>query len=290
MFAKLLIGIKSSLRYLRGHKAATFGLIITILFALMAAVGPNVIPLDLSSDFANRFQLPSLEHPLGTDFAGRDVLAQVVHGSRDCVSMAFFAGIFTTLFGVFVGILAGFLGGWVDTVLMRLVDILLTIPTFPIMMVFAVMLRVKDPVSIGLVLSLWAWAGLARAVRAQILSLKEREFIEAAKLLRLSTPHILFSELMPNLMSYIVLNFIRAMRGGLTAGVGLMFLGIIPYSPYNWGVMIDLALKKTGSIYVPRGLFYTLSPMIAIILFQYGLLCLGRALEEIFNPRLRAHE
>jgi len=204
---------------------------------------------------------------------------------------ALLTGIFAVGIAVVVGILAGFVGGWVDVVLMRLIDVLLTIPQFPIMMVFAAVFRVKDPISIGAILAMWMWAGLARAIRAQILVLREREFIEAAQVLRLGTWHILFHELMPNVMSYIVLNFVRIVRGGLTASVGLMFLGLIPYSPTNWGVMLNMAVFQSGAIYImPGGLPYLLVPMGAIILFQYGALCLAYGLEEWFNPRLRAHE
>jgi len=273
------------------NRRALVGFVITSFFLFMAAIGPLVVPLDLSSNYSERFQLPSLKHPLGTDWIGRDILQQLVHGSRDCIGTALLTGIFAVGIAVVVGIFAGFVGGWVDVVLMRLIDVLLTIPQFPIMMIFAAVFRVKDPISIAAILAMWMWAGLARAIRAQILVLREREFIEAAQVLRLGTWHILFHELMPNVMSYIVLNFVRIVRGGLTASVGLMFLGLIPYSPTNWGVMLNMAVFQSGAIYImPGGLPYLLAPMGAIILFQYGALCLAYGLEEWFNPRLRAHE
>lgn len=283
-------GLAKFSRFLLSNRRATIGFAILVFFLLMATVGPSVVPLDLTSHYAQRFQLPSFKHPLGTDFVGRDVFQELVHGSRDVLVTAFLAGLFAAAIGVIVGSLAGFKGGYIDMVSMRTVDVILTIPHFPIMMVFAVLFRVKDPVSIGLVLAIWMWAGLARDIRSQILSLKEREFMEAARLLNLSTSHILFRELMPNLMSYIIVNFVRMVRGGLTASVGLMFLGLIPYSPTNWGMMLNLAVFQAGTIYVPTGIFYILAPMGAIILFQYGALLLAYGLEEWFNPTLRAHE
>ena len=278
------------LRFFRGNKRALFGLFLTLLFILMAVIGPYVVHLDLTTRYSERFQPPSIKHILGTDFVGRDIFAQIVHGARDVIAVAFLAALFAVAIGVVMGGFAGFVSGWVDMVLTRIIDVLLVIPSFPIMMVFAASFRVRDPISISFILAIWMWAGLARAIRAQILSLKEREFIEAAQLLGLGSRHIVLKELIPNLMSYIIVNFVRTARGALTASVGLMFLGIIPYSPTNWGVMMNLALFQTGSIYVPRGLFYTLSPMLCIILFQYGLLCVASALEEVFNPRLRAYE
>lgn len=283
-------GIARLFLSLKGNRRALIGLAIWTFFLLMATVGPFVVPLDLTSHYAQRFQLPSIKHVLGTDYVGRDVLQELVHGSRDVMVTAFLAGFFAVAIAVIVGGIAGFKGGYVDMVLMRTVDVLLTIPHFPIMMVFATMFRLKDPISIGFILAIWMWAGLARDIRSQILSLKEREFMEAAKLLRLSTPHILFHELTPNVMPYIIINFVQMVRGGLTASVGLMFLGLIPYSPTNWGMMLNLALFQAGTLYVPSGLFYVLAPMGSIMLFQYGGLSLAYGLEELFNPRLRAHE
>jgi len=282
--------IAEFLRFFTGNRRALIGLVILTFFVLMATVGPVVVPLDLTSRYEERFQLPSFSHPLGTDFAGRDIWAQLVHGSRDVMTTAFLAALFAVGIGVILGSMAGMRGGWVDILLMRATDIMLTVPSFPIMMIFAVMLRVKDPVSIGAILAIWAWPGLARAIRSEILSLREREFIEACRILGLPTRHILFQELVPNLMPFVFINFIRMMRGALTASVGLMYLGIIPYSPTNWGMMFNMAIFQTGAIYVPRALPYLLAPMGSIILFQYGGLCLAHGLEEMFEPRLRAHE
>lgn len=282
--------ITEFLRFFKGNRRALIGLVILTFFVFMAAVGPLLVPLDLTSKYEERFQLPSPQHPLGTDYAGRDIWAQLVHGSRDVMTMAFMAGLFAVGIGVILGSLAGMSGGWVDMLLMRVTDVMLTVPSFPIMMIFAVMLRVKDPVSIGAILAIWAWPGLARAIRSEILSLREREFIEACRILGLPTRHILFRELVPNLMPFIFINLIRMMRRALTASVGLMYLGIIPYSPTNWGMMLNMALFQTGAIYVPRALPYLLAPMGSIILFQYGGLCLAYGLEEMFEPRLRAHE
>lgn len=274
----------------KGNKKALFGLSVLIFFALMATFGPYVVPLKLTTDFSQRFQLPSLEHWLGTDYLGRDVFQELVHGSRDVILIAALAGFFAVTIGVIIGSIAGFMGKYVDMILMRIVDIFLTVPSFPVMMIFAATFRVSDPVSIGIILAVWSWPGLARAIRSQVLSLKEREYVEAARLLKLSKVHMLFGELVPNLMSYITVNFVRMTSGALTAGVGLMFLGLIPYSPTNWGMMLNMAFFQTGSIYVPRALFTILSPMVCIMLFQYGALNFANGLDEWFNPQLRAHE
>lgn len=282
--------ILSFLRFVKRNMQGLFGLTVMVMFILMATAGPHIVPLCLASRWELRFQPPSRAHLLGTDHAGRDILTQLIHGSRDVLTIAVFAAFVAVMIAIIVGGVSGLVGGYIDIALMRGVDILLTIPSLPIMMIFAVMLEVRDPLSIGFILAIWMWAGLARAIRSQILSLKEREFIEAAKLLNLNTRHILFRELVPNLMSYIVVNFVRIMRGALMASIGLMFLGILPFAPTNWGVMLNLALFHTGGVIARGAIFFFLAPLGAIILFQYGSLCLANALEERFNPRLREHE
>jgi len=273
---------------LRRNRMAFIGLLILLFFALMATVGPEVVPLDTTQRFEKRFQWPSLEHPLGTDHVGRDTLQQIVHGSRDVLLTAFLAAIFTTAIAILVGMLAGLQGGMMDALLMLMTNIILTVPSFPVMMIIAAVWKVKDPVSLGLLLSIWTWGGLARAIRSQILSLKEREFIEAARALGLSTFHIVFRELLPNVMPYVAINFFSLMRGAITASVGLMFLGLIPFKATNWGMMLNLAAWQAGAIYVPKALFYFGSPMACIILFQLGAFFFASGLDEVVNPRLRA--
>lgn len=284
---RLYRSIQEPFVILRRNRRAFVGLLILLFFALMASVGPEVVPLDTTQRFDKRFQWPSLKHPLGTDHVGRDVFQQIVHGSRDVLLTAFFAGIFTTTIAILVGMLAGLQGGMVDALLMLLTNVILTVPNFPVMMIIASVWKVKDPVSLGLLLSVWAWGGLARAIRSQILSLKEREFIEAARALGLSTFHIVFRELLPNVMPYVAISFFSIMRGAITASVGLMFLGLVPFKSTNWGMMLNLAAWQAGAIYVPKALFYFGSPMACIILFQLGAFFFASGLDEVLNPRLR---
>ncbi len=278
----------TTFRILYRNKRAFAGFIILLLFLLMATVGPYLVPLDMTARYDQRYLPPSWEHPLGTDFVGRDTFALIVHGSRDVLSIAFLAALFTVAIALTVGMIAGLQGGMLDVVLMLLTNTVLTIPKFPVMLVFATIFRVKDPVSLALILSIWAWGGLARAVRSQILSLKEREFIEAARVMGLSLYHIIVRELLPNIMPYVAINFLYIMKDAITASVGLMLLGIIPFSASNWGMMLNLATKQAGAIYIPQGLYYALSPMVAIILFQLGALFFAHGLDEVLNPRLRS--
>jgi peptide/nickel transport system permease protein len=272
---------------IRRNRWAFSGLIILLFFLLMATVGPYVVPLDMTPRTIKSFQLPSWKHPLGTDYAGRDVLALIVHGSRDVLSIALLAAIFTVNIAVVVGMFAGLHGGAVDSVLMFLANIVLTVPDLPVMMILAVIFKVRDPFSFAAILSFWAWGELARAVRSQVLSLKERQFIEAARALGLSSLHIVFRELLPNVMPFVAINFVTIMTEAITASVSLIFLGLAPFSVANWGMMLNLARWQTGAIYVPKAICYVLSPMVAIALLQLGGVFFSHGLDEILDPRLR---
>ncbi len=278
------------LRPIFKNRRALVGFTILMGFVVMAIIGPLVVPLNLKTNWKERFKPPSLEHLLGTDYGGRDIFQQIVHGSRDVLLIAALSALFAILLAVTIGITSGFLGGAVDVVLMGITDIFLTIPSFPVMMAIAAVLKVRDPFSFAAVISMWMWAGLARSIRAEVLSLKQKEFIEAAKILGLGTFHIVFREIMPNIMPYIAINFITMMRAAITASVGIMFLGIVPFKITHWGVMLNLAMFQYGAVYVPEGVHYALAPLLCIVLLEYGAVSLSHGLEEIFNPRLKTYE
>ncbi|MBU2573867.1 MAG: ABC transporter permease [Elusimicrobia bacterium] len=277
-----------SFTIIKHNRRAFFGLCVLVFFILMATAGPVVIPLDMSQDFLMRFQGPSWAHILGTDFAGRDIFQQLVHGSTDVLTIAFATAFFGSFIAVLVGLSAGLVGGKFDMLMMRIIDIFLTVPNFPIMIIFASIFRINDPISFALVLAAWSWPGLARALRAQVLSLKHKEFVEVSRVMAMPYRHIMFKEALPGLMPYLMINFIDMARGAITASVGIMLLGLVPLSVTNWGMMLNFATFQTGAIYVPSALSYLLSPMLAIILFQYGLICFASGVEEIFDPRLRS--
>ena len=279
--------LSESLGIIRRNTKAFIGLIILLLFLVVALIGPWVVELDMSPDHLNRFQPPSSKHFLGTDYAGRDILALLIHGSTDIMLIAFSTGFFGVLLAVTIGISAGLIGGTYDTVTMRIIDVFLTVPSFPVMAIFAALFRIQDPITFGLILSLWSWPSLARSIRAQIMTLRKKEFVEVAEVMAMSKTHIMFKELMPNMMPYISINFINIAKGAITASVGIMLLGLVPLRAANWGMMLNMAAFQSGAIYVPRALSYILSPMLAIVLFQYSLICFASGVDELFDPRLR---
>ena len=275
------------LRLIRKKKSTFIGFIIIISYILMAMFGPMIIRLDLSANPSEAYAPPSFKHPLGTDYAGRDVLMLIVNGSREVLLVAFLTGLITVVIALLVGMTSGFIGGKVDLVLTTLIDILLTIPGFPLLLVVSIILsKYLNIFTVALVLSISPWAGLARAIRSQVLSIKESTFIEAAKALGLPLRHIIFREILPIMYPYILVNYLFAMLNAIYSQVGLYFIGALPISTMNWGVMMNLA-RSAGAIQGISGLHYLLAPMITIVILQIGLILFAKGADEILNPRLR---
>lgn len=282
--------IYEPLTVLATDKRALAGLVILLFYVSLALIGPYLIPLDLTPNLEKAYLPPSLEHPLGTDPWGRDILAQLVHGAPDMMLVALLAGLITVFIGTLVGIVSGYIGGRVDLTMMTVTDIVLTIPGFPLLMVItAFMIGSRIEVSVVMaaaLLSITSWAGLARAVRSQILSIKREPYIEVSQTLGLSRMHIIFSEIMPNILPYIVMNFILSMIGALYSYVGLMALGLLPYRPGNWGAMLHMAMAVVGTV-TGVGSGYVLAPAAAVTVLQIGLVLFSNGVDKIFNPRLR---
>jgi len=273
-------------KLLKSDKTGYAGFVVLMLILIMAFVGPYFIKMDTTVKLDAIYQAPSLHYLLGTDNMGRDIFSLIVHGGKDVLIVAILAGFFSTLIAFFLGAFSGFAGGKMDTVLMWIVDVFLTIPRFPLLAVLAAVVTLDNNYLLAALLAALSWPGLARAVRSQVLSIKTRDYIEAAKVLDLGTKHIIFKEILPNIMGYVVINFIFSMTAAVYSQVGLIFLGLIPLSGQNWGLMIQFAWVR-GAIFYNGSLMYILAPIIVIALFQWSAIAFTRSLETIFNPRLR---
>jgi len=282
----LLSGV-DFLRLLAKRPLGLVGLVGVVFFMVLAFIVPIFVPYQDAVDVTAIYQPPSMAHPLGTDSSGRDVWNQIIHGGRDILIVGFVAGFFSTLIAVSFGSLAAVAGGKVDSLISGAADFWLTIPQIPIIVVLGSILKFNSIFVIAALLALLAWAGLLRQVRAQVLSLKERDYIEAARSLDLGLFHIIFKEILPNMRSYIVIHFILAMTAAIYGVAGLTLLGLIPLSGQNWGLMLNYAYVR-GALFFKDSLWYILSPVLAIALFQLSLVWLASALEDIFNPRLRS--
>jgi peptide/nickel transport system permease protein len=275
-----------TLKLMARNKVGFIGFLGLIGFILLTFVGPSLVPLAAESHMADIYKPPSAQHVLGTDFQGRDIWAQIVHGGKDVLIVAFLAGIISTTIAVTLGSLSAVLAGLFDSFIMWMTDIWLTIPNFPVLAVLAVFVKLTNVWALALILSLLSWPTLTRAVRAQVLSLKQRDYVEAARALDLGMRHIIFSEILPNMMSYIAISLVFSMTAAIYAQVALVFLGLVPFASNNWGVMLSLAWTR-GAIFYKDSLLYIMAPVTAIALFQLTLVWMTRSLEEMFNPRLR---
>ncbi len=276
----------TTLRVMMQNRVGFAGFLGVIFFVLLAFVAPLFIPLDTQTKVTAIYHPPSAEYWLGTDHQGRDIFSQIVHGGRDVLVVAFVAGVVSTAIAVVLGSISALVGGAVDSAIMGIADIFLTVPHFPLLAVLAGLMRFDSIILLAVILAALAWPSLTLAIRAQVLSLREREFVEAARSLDLGTRHIIFKEILPNMMSYIIISLIFAMTSAIYAQVGLVLLGLVPFSGTNWGVMLSLAWTR-GAIFFRDSLWYIMSPVVAIMLFQLSLVSMTRSLEEIFNPRLR---
>ena len=279
-------GLKAFFASIWRNRMSRVGLCILAVFLLMAIIGPMVLKPP-AADYLHRLQGPSMQHLLGTDYSGKDTLVQLVLGAKDVLLVAFYAGLISVTVACVVGILSGLLGGRVDTVLMAVTNVVITIPNFPVTMILSMVIAVDNAFIFGLILSIQSWAGLAKAIRSQVLVIKNREFIEASQILGISKPNIIFNDVIPNIISYIAVNFISMMKDAIMAAVGLMYLGLVPFQGNHWGMMIQLALTTSGAVMGSGAIVYFLAPVVCIILFQMGCYLFATGLDEALNPRLR---
>lgn len=261
--------------------------VIVIIFALMAIVGPYLYPANLRINPDNIYAPPSLSHLLGTDFEGADNLALIVTGARYVLAAAALAAVITMFIGTAAGLAAGYYPRTTGWSIMRVADFVLAIPGFPVLLVLSTIWQFGSLWEMGLALGIFGWGGIARAVRAQTLSLRERGFVEAARGLGLPGRRVIVTELLPNIAPYIGMNLMLALTGFIYTEVGLFFLGAVSYSSSNWGVMLNNAVFQANAVTSTRALAYLLSPLICILLITISLVTLANAVDEFFNPRLR---
>nr|WP_319472943.1 ABC transporter permease [uncultured Sphaerochaeta sp.] len=280
-WSRILRNLRSALF---GNLIGTFGFVLLMLIILMSIFGPIWFPLDTISDPSMLLMPPSSEHILGTDHLGRDVWAQIVSGGRELLIMSFLTAIIAVVLGITLGSLSALVGGKFDEMLLFFADVWLTIPRFPLLVVLSGFFTL-DATSLAIVLAILSWAGLYRTVRAEVLSLRNRDFVEVAFMLDMGKLHIIFKEVLPNMMGFVVANFTLLMRAAIYAQVGLVFLGLLPLDQ-NWGVMINVAWNQ-GVIYNPDAIWFLLAPTIVICLLILSLVWISRSMEEFFNPALQ---
>jgi peptide/nickel transport system permease protein len=284
-----LTSLGTTLRLMTYSKVGFAGFLGVVFILLLSYVGPYFWPIETGANIGQIYEPPSKNHWLGTDDSGKDIWVQIVNGGKDVIYVAVVAALISTAIAVTFGALAGFLGGWLDSGIVAITDIFLTVPRLPLLAVLATFIKLDNMTFLGVLLGLLGWPFLLRAVRAQIFSLKERDYVEAARALDLGVGHIVFREMLPNMMAYIIISFTLGLTNAVYEQVALIFLGLVPFSESNWSVMINWGWNH-GAMFFKNSIWYIMSPVVAIALLQLAVISMSRSLELVFNPRLRSGE
>ena len=235
-----------------------------------------------ATEVASRFLGPSPAHPLGTDHLGRDVLARMLFGARISLTVGFVAVGISITIGIIIGAVAGHFGGWVDNFLMRFVDVVISFPRF--FLILTVVALVKPSLwNIIIVLGLTGWTGTARLIRGEILSLRERDFVQAARALGADAPRIILRHLVPNALTPVLVSATLGVAGAILTEAGLSFLGfgVQPPQP-TWGNILT-----EGRLYIFDAWWLTVFPGLAILVTVLAFNLVGEGLRDAWDPKLK---
>ena len=268
------------------------GVSIMILFGIMAVFSPIWIninpeiydPIIGVDPNVHGSVGPSWKHPLGTDDIGKDLFSQLLRGSQIAFMLGMMVSVFSTIIGAAIGLIAGYYGKIWDTLLMRLADIILTLPRLPLLIVISGIFGTQSNWIILLILSLTFWPIISRVIRAQTLSLKERPFIESAKVSGVSNTRIIVKHLAPNVLPIAFYYLTVTVTGAILVEAGLSFLGFGDPSNMSWGMMLQWCFVKG---YVFKAPYWMIPPGLCISLLAFSFYLIGVGLEEMVNPRLK---
>ncbi|NIR45486.1 MAG: ABC transporter permease [Gemmatimonadetes bacterium] len=271
-------------REFRRNRLAILGLYLLALICLATLLAPFLTgygPGEIGDIQATRHLAPSLEHPLGTDKFGRDVLTRILYGARVSLSIGFVAVTISITLGTLVGAVAGYAGGAVDNLLMRFVDMLISFPRL-VLLITVIALFDASLILIVLILGLTLWPSTARIVRGDVLSVREREFVEAARALGLSAPRIVFRHIIPNVMGPVIVAATLGLGNIILIEAGLSFLGlgVQPPTP-SWGVII-----REGHQFLTSAPWVTTFAGLAIVVTVIAFNLVGDGLRDALDPRL----
>ena len=270
------------IRSLKANKVAMISLIFIIFLILVAIFGPFLFPDYQKQDLLHTLQAPSKKHILGTDELGRDVLTRLIRGTRVSLFVGFAAETINLVIGVLYGGMAGFLGGKVDNFMMRVIDVLMSIPQTLVMILMLTVLK-RGVGTLILSLTITGWIGLARLVRGQILSLRENEYVIAAKVLGASKKEILLNHLIPNAIGPIIVNYTMSIPGAIGAEAGMSYLGLgISVPEASWGNMLQF-----GASQFPASLWLFFAPAVLFALSMLAFNLLGDGLRDALDPKMR---
>ena len=274
--------IKQSVSILSRNKLALAGFIIVVCMFVLAILASLLGGDPGAIDIPQRLQPPSLQHFFGTDDLGRDVFTRMLFAARISLLVGFVAVGIATLIGVMLGALSGFYGGWIDAVIMRFVDIMLCFPSF--FLILAVIAFLEPSIwNIMIIIGLTSWMGVARLVRAEFLSLRERDFVLAARAIGGRDSRVIFRHILPNAMSPVLVSATLGVAGAILTESALSFLGIGVQPPTpSWGNMLIAGKQTLGTAW-----WLSAFPGLAILITVLGYNLLGEGIRDLFDPRMQ---
>jgi peptide/nickel transport system permease protein len=279
-------------RLLRSPKIL-IGLCMSVAFGIVAIIGPLVAPFNPNASSSTTVSTPlppSAAHWLGTTQVQQDVLSQLLVGGRSTILVSLVAGLAATVLAVLFGVTAGYFGGWADDLLSMLANIFLVLPALPLLIViFGFLGKGASPndLVIGVIISVTGWAFGARQLRAQTLSMRNRDFVDSARIIGEKSWRIMGFEILPNLIPVVATSFLFTVIYGVGTYTALSFLGVINTSHWSWGTMLYWAQSAQAAQQVHLEWWWFVPPGLAVGLFGTGLALLNFGIDEFVNPRLR---
>lgn len=258
---------------------------IFLIIVLGAFIGPYLLGRTPTSVAGGLYDEPSRMAILGTDNVGHDVMAQLVYGTRTSLIVGLIAGAVATLFGVLIGTLAGYFGGFIEEALMAITNIIVAIPSYVVLILIAIALNNRSAIGIAIVIAVTAWPWTARAVRAQASSVRTREHLDIARLSGANGFGLIVFDVIPYMLSYIVMAFVLQVSSAILTEASLSLLGLGPSNGVSLGIMLHWALASEA---VRTGAWWAfVPPTVLLTLIAFSLMMLQSSLDELFNPRLR---
>lgn len=267
-------------RRFKKSRSGLIGLAITLVFLAMAIFAGVISPFSpLDTSAGSPFEKPGANHIFGTDDLGRDILSGIIYGARVSLTIGLFAAVTSTLIGILIGAISGYFGGWIDDVLMRLTEMFMVIPLF-VLGLLLVTLFGPNIVNLIIVISILSWPQSARLVRAEVLSIKDRNFVEAARSLGSGHVNIIFSHILPNALATVVVAGSLRVSTAILIEAGLSYLGLADPNHVSWGLMLYWAQR-----FIRHAPWLAIFPGLAISLATLGFILVGDALNDALNPR-----
>jgi peptide/nickel transport system permease protein len=276
----------------RGERLGQIGVAILLTFIFVGLFAPYIAPYDADAKLRGedgslkRLEAPSVEHPLGTTRLGRDVLSQLLVGTRIALLVGFLGAFMSVFIGTNIGLISGYFGGWIDDILMRITDIIYGVPFLPFIIVLVVILG-PGLFNMIVAIALVQWRSTARVIRSQVLTIKERPYIEAAQAAGGSDARVIYTHILPNVLPLVFLYGAFSVGWAVIAEASISFLGFGDPLSISWGKMLFTAYTANA---MRSAYWWVLPPGVAINLFVISGFLIGRTYEKVTNPELRERE